>query len=178
MKHAKKRLACLLAGLLTLAVFAGCSALPNFATVQRSPEEARALMQQIDPDLQYDETLEATAARLAEWLAEDPAKLSTAESQLVRKVPLSADSGNMVPGISVGEFITCSSDWMLIFPSDVKVGLTLNNEGNPYYDPGRLYVPAADTAAQLLRSEAEGCSRMGAVFLQYDGGLYAVALFR
>ena len=32
-------------------------------------------------------------------------------------------------------------------------------------------------AVEALRSEAKGCSRMGAVFIEYSGGTYVVALF-
>ena len=55
--------------------------------------------------------------------------------------------------------------------------MTMNNDGNPYYDPGCVYAPAAEGAALTLRDMAAGCSRMGAVFIQYNGETYVVALF-
>lgn len=50
MKHARKWLACLLAGVLALAVLAGCSALMG-GTVQKDTEQAKALMKEVDPSL-------------------------------------------------------------------------------------------------------------------------------
>ena len=47
MKHARKWLACLLAGALALAVLTGCSALMG-GTVQKDTEQAKALMKEVD----------------------------------------------------------------------------------------------------------------------------------
>lgn len=52
MKHARKWLACLLAGALALAVLTGCSALMG-GTVQKDTEQAKALMKEVDPGLTY-----------------------------------------------------------------------------------------------------------------------------
>ena len=52
MKHARKWLACLLAGALALAVLTGCSALMG-GTVQKDTEQAKALMKEVDPSLTY-----------------------------------------------------------------------------------------------------------------------------
>lgn len=171
MKHAKRFLAALLAGVLALAAFTGCSGLLNFATVQVNTEEAQALMKQVSPALQY------AAERIAQWMTEEVTNLTTADGQLVRKVQLDPGTGNMNPGISVNEFISDSTNGSLYLSSNVKIALTMDNSGNPYYDPGRLYAPAAQDAVEALRSEAEGCSRMGAVFIEYSGGTYVVALF-
>ena len=70
MKHARKWLACLLAGVLALAVLAGCSALMG-GTVQKDTEQAKALMKEVDPSLTYNTDLEDAASRLADWLVED-----------------------------------------------------------------------------------------------------------
>ena len=48
MKHARKWLACLLAGALALAVLTGCSALMG-GTVQKDTEQAKALMKEVAP---------------------------------------------------------------------------------------------------------------------------------
>ena len=56
MKHARKWLACLLAGALALAVLAGCSALMG-GTVQKDTEQAKALMKEVDPSLTYNTDL-------------------------------------------------------------------------------------------------------------------------
>lgn len=177
MKHAKRFLAALLAGVLALAAFTGCSGLLNFATVQVNTEEAQALMKRVSPALQYDTQLEYAAERIAQWMTEEVTNLTTADGQLVRKVQLDPGTGNMNPGISVNEFISDSTNGSLYLLSNVKIALTMDNSGNPYYDPGRLYAPAAQDAVEALRSEAKGCSRMGAVFIEYSGGTYVVALF-
>ena len=76
MKHARKWLACLLAGVLALAVLAGCSALMG-GTVQKDTEQAKALMKEVDPSLTYNTDLEDAASRLADWLVEDSTQLTT-----------------------------------------------------------------------------------------------------
>ena len=75
MKHARKWLACLLAGVLALAVLAGCSALMG-GTVQKDTEQAKALMKEVDPSLTYNTDLEDAASRLADWLVEDSTQLN------------------------------------------------------------------------------------------------------
>ena len=62
MKHARKWLACLLAGALALAVLTGCSALMG-GTVQKDTEQAKALMKEVDPSLTYNTDLEDAASR-------------------------------------------------------------------------------------------------------------------
>lgn len=74
MKHARKWLACLLAGALALAVLAGCSALMD-GTVQKDTEQAKALMKEVDSSLTYNTDLEDAASRLADWLVEDSTQL-------------------------------------------------------------------------------------------------------
>lgn len=56
MKHARKWLACLLAGALALAVLTGCSALMG-GTVQKDTEQAKALMKEVGPSLTYNTDL-------------------------------------------------------------------------------------------------------------------------
>ena len=95
MKHARKWLACLLAGALALAVLAGCSALMG-GTVQKDTEQAKALMKEVDPSLTYNTDLEDAASRLADWLVEDSTQLTTQSGLLTRKVPMTTGSGAML----------------------------------------------------------------------------------
>ena len=176
MKHAKTILAALTAAALALAVLAGCSGVLA-GTVKQDTAQATELMKKIDTGLAYSTELENTASRLADWLVEEPSQLSTRSGQLARKVTLTADSGNMTD-TSVNDFIDHSSmqsDIWVNIPSNVTVGLVLDNQSSAF--TGYLYAPAADGAAQSLGSYAAGCSRMGAVFIQYGGVTYAVALF-
>lgn len=176
MKLWKKGLACLLTAALTLAMLTGCNGLGMIGTVQKDTDAAKELMQQIDPAMQYDDQLEYAAQRLADWMVEEPLKLGTSDGQLVRWVQLNADSGNMT-ATTINEFIDLSTSGRLCLPLTVKIGMTMNNDGNPYYDPGCVYAPAAEGAALTLHDMAAGCSRMGAVFIQYNGETYVVALF-
>ena len=91
MKHARKWLACLLAGALALAVLAGCSALMG-GTVQKDTEQAKALMKEVDPSLTYNTDLEDATSRLADWLVEDSTQLTTQSGLLTRKVPMTTGS--------------------------------------------------------------------------------------
>ena len=40
-----------------------------------------------------------------------------------------------------------------------------------------LYAPPLSEAGSALRSYAAGCTRMGAVFIEYGGETYVVAMF-
>ena len=57
----------------------------------------------------------------------------------------------------------------------MTIGLVLDNQSRAF--TGYLYAPAAGQAARSLSRYAAGCSRMGAVFIQYGGETYVVALF-
>ena len=176
MKHARKWLACLLAGALALAVLAGCSALMG-GTVQKDTKQAKALMEEVGPSLTYSTNLEDAASRLADWLVEEPGQLGTQSGLLARKVELTADSGNMTD-TNLNDFIdhsSISSNIWVNIPSNVTIGLVLDNQSRAF--TGYLYAPAAGQAARSLSRCAAGCSRMGAVFIQYGGETYVVALF-
>ena len=176
MKYAKTALAALAAAALALAVLAGCSGVLA-GTVKQDTAQATELMKQISTGLAYSTELEDTASRLADWLVEDSNQLGTQSGLFVRKVTLTADSGNMTD-TSVRDFIDHSSMqssiWVSI-PADVTVGLALDNQSRAF--TGYLYAPAADNAARNLAGYAAGCSRMGAVFIEYSGETYVVALF-
>ena len=109
MKHARKWLACLLAGALALAVLAGCSALMD-GTVQKDTEQAKALMKEVDPSLTYNTDLEDAASRLADWLVEDSTQLTTQSGLLTRKVPMTTGSGAMLDK-NVYDFIDHSTSF-------------------------------------------------------------------
>lgn len=176
MKHTRMILTALMAAALALAVLAGCSSVLA-GTVHEDTEQAAALMKEIDSGLAYSTELEAAASRLAEWLVEEPGQLGTQSGQLARKVELTADSGNMTD-TNLNDFIdhsSISSNIWVNIPSSVTIGLVLDNQSRAF--TGYLYAPAAGQAARSLSRCAAGCSRMGAVFIQYGGETYVVALF-
>ena len=175
MKHTQRILACLLAGVLALSALAGCSGMMMIATVQTDRSRAQTLMGEIGSGLQYDTALERDALQLADWLVQEPGQLGTSDGRLVRKVQLDPNSGNMSPS-SINDFILTSSDYAVIIRESRTIAMEMYCDGNPYYDPGRLYAPAADDAA-ALSGYAAGCSRMGAVFIEYGGVSYVVAVF-
>ena len=176
MKHGKTLLAALTAATLALAVLAGCSSVLG-GTVLEDTDQASALMKQINTGLAYSTDLEDAARRLADWLVEEPGQLGTQSGMFARKVALTADSGNMTD-TNVNDFIDHSSMqsniWVSI-PANVTIGLVLDNQSRAF--TGYLYAPTADSAARSLASYAAGCSQMGAVFIQYAGETYVVALF-
>ena len=162
MKHARKWLACLLAGALALAVLAGCSALMG-GTVQKDTEQAKALMKEVGPSLTYNTDLEDAASRLADWLVEDSTQLTTQSGLLTRKVPMTTGSGAIDHSTS-----------FLFLPRGVVIGLAMNNE---WGFTGYLYAPPLSEAGSALRSYAAGRTQMGAVFIEYGGETYVVAMF-
>lgn len=176
MKHTRMILTALMAAALALAVLAGCSSVLA-GTVHEDTEQAAALMKEIDTGLAYSTELEAAASHLAEWLVEEPGQLGTQSGLLARKVELTADSGNMTD-TNLNEFIdhsSISSNIWVNIPISVTIGLVLDNQSRAF--TGYLYAPAAGQAARSLSRCAAGCSRMGAVFIQYGGETYVVALF-
>ena len=172
MKRETRFLSCLLAGVLALAVLAGCSG-TIVGTVRTDSKQAAQLMEQIDTGLTYSAELESAAERLADWMVEDAAKLGTRSGLLARSVELTADSGNMIAA-NVNDFIDASSDWLFL-PQGVTIGLAMDNTSQAF--TGYLYAPPQSGAGRSLRSYASGCSRMGAVFIEYGGETYVVALF-
>lgn len=174
MKLWKKGLACLLAAAFTLAVLTGCSGLLNLATVQTDAAAAAELMAQIDGSLQYSSRLEDQAERLADWLTEQPMQMGTSAGQFVRRVQLDANSGNMTAA-TVNEFLDDSGAWLFL-DADTVIGLTMDNQSSAF--TGYLYAPSLNDAAALLNTDAAGCTQMGAVFIEYSGETYVVALFR
>ena len=170
-REAAGRLACLLAGALALAVLAGCSALMG-GTVQKDTEQAKALMKEVDPSLTYNTDLEDAASRLADWLVEDSTQLTTQSGLLTRKVPMTTGSGAMLD-TNVYDFIDHSTSFLFL-PRGVVIGLAMNNE---WGFTGYLYAPPLSEAGSALRSYAAGCTRMGAVFIEYGGETYVVAMF-
>jgi len=173
MKRAKKWLACLLAGALALAVFTGCDMLMS-GTAQKDTAQAKALMKEIDSGLTYNADLEEAACRVADWLVEDPTQQGTRSGLFMRKVPLTADSGNMTD-TNVNDFIDHSSTWISI-PQTVTIGLVMDNQSLAF--TGYLYAPPLSEAASVLGEYAAGRTEMGAAFVEYSGETYVVALFR
>ena len=170
MKLWKKGLACLLTAALTLAVLTGCSGLGMIGTVQEDTDAAKALMQQVDSALQYDDQLEYAAQRIADWLIGEPMQLGASEGQLVRNVPLSAND-TMVSD-TVNDFIAdAGGPWVA---NTVSMGMTKDNSG---WATGYIYIPNQTDAVQALQQAAAGHAKMGAVYIQYGGETYVVALF-
>lgn len=122
------------------------------------------------PDLNTD--LEDAASRLADWLVEDSTQLTTQSGLLTRKVPMTTGSGAMLD-TNVYDFIDHSTSFLFL-PRGVVIGLAMNNE---WGFTGYLYAPPLSEAGSALRSYAAGCKQMGAVFIEYGGETYVVAMF-
>ena len=95
-----------------------------------------------------------------------------ASGLLTRKVPMTTGSGAMLDK-NVYDFIDHSTSFLFL-PRGVVIGLAMNNE---WGFTGYLYAPPLSEAGSALRSYAAGCTRMGAVFIEYGGETYVVAMF-
>ena len=95
-----------------------------------------------------------------------------ASGLLTRKVPMTTGSGAMMDK-NVYDFIDHSTSFLFL-PRGVVIGLAMNNE---WGFTGSLYAPPLSEAGSALRSYAAGCTRMGAVFIEYGGETYVVAMF-
>ena len=83
---------------------------------------------------------------------------------------------NQIPGPGAKDvyaFIDHSTSFLFL-PRGVVIGLAMNNE---WGFTGYLYAPPLSEAGSALRSYAAGCTRMGAVFIEYGGETYVVAMF-
>ena len=79
---------------------------------------------------------------------------------------------------NLNEFIdhsSISSNIWVNIPISVTIGLVLDNQSRAF--TGYLYAPPLSEAGSALRSYAAGCTRMGAVFIEYGGETYVVAMF-
>ena len=61
-----------------------------------------------------------------------------------------------------------------LYDTQVAIAMTKDNSG---WSTGYIFVPSRSGAADALREYAAGHSEMGAVFIQYGGETYVVALF-
>lgn len=170
MKHAKKLLACLLAGVLALAVLTACDGVGAVATAGTDAEKGQALAQELGKD--YDESLENQAAQIANWVA-DSTSLTTEGVELLRYVPLNTD--NMSYLYTDKNYFLDLSGCTGILPS-VTVGIRLS-ESN-VSSRANLYVPQLDGAQYTLTNDAAGSTKMGAAFIEYNGTTYVVAVFQ
>ena len=99
-------------------------------------------------------------------------QLTTQSGLLTRKVPMTTGSGAMLD-TNVYDFIDHSTSFLFL-PRGVVIGLAMNNE---WGFTGYLYAPPLSEAGSALRSYAAGRTQMGAVFIEYGGETYVVAMF-
>ena len=85
---------------------------------------------------------------------------------------MTTGSGAMLD-TNVYDFIDHSTSFLFL-PRGVVIGLAMNNE---WGFTGYLYAPPLSEAGSALRSYAAGRTRMGAVFIEYGGETYVVAMF-
>lgn len=179
MKHWKKLLSCLLAGVLTLALLTACSGggstggVPSLSTAMTytSAETGKALAEALD--LTYSTSLQSTAKSVADWVASSTA-LRTDGTSLIRRVALDDENTGYWERNDLNNFLYYSRCYA---PVDATMTLGMTGESNGFAVD--LYLPSANGAEAVLQSDfATGKSEMGVAFVNYAGLTYVVAVFQ
>lgn len=171
MKHAKKLLACLLAGVLALAVFTACDGVGAVASAGTDAEKGQALAQELN--IAYTQELENKASEIASWMADSTA-VKQVNLELCRMVVISDESWGYWMNGDLNDFLYYAGCYAA---GDSSLSFGMRAEGDTLDRTAMLCFPQADNAAALA-GYAAGCSEMGAAFIDYNGTTYVVAVFR
>ena len=185
MKNWKKLLACLLVGLMALAVFTACDASvgapmgPKRADAES--ESVKALCKQFS--VTYDEELSEKAYSIANWVAGTSVSCSvnkektelyrvgnandiTKTSLLQHKYATAFDSMGIGKGIGGG-----------MGADDFTPGFYIDTDLDSRKDYISFTLPKDDTVTDTMKAAAAGKTKMGAAYVVKDGVSYAVVLF-
>lgn len=179
MKNCKKLLACVLAGVLALAVFTACSALIG-ASAYTSQEQGEALAKELSTrmgkTLSYSTELQTKAGRIASWVA-NSTSVRPSGDELMRVVPMGVGEENYGYWLSgdLNMFLFQSGCYAA---SESSLTIAFRTEATPLEQSALLYIPQQSGAAEFLEDYASGKTQMGVAFIKYGEVSYVVAVFR
>lgn len=177
MKNWKKGLACLLAGVMMLALLTACGGGTAGAKAgYPSAEECDALAKKIDSGLSYDRDLWNEAYQIAYWMT-DSISVKEKDGEFQRIVTVTNDNWSYMEQENLGRFLFNSGCTGI---TDDAAVIALRLSETVKTQTGNTVAVCApkltDTAA--LRSYAKGKTKMGAAYITVGDTVYLVALFR
>ena len=178
MKKWKKLLACLLAGLMALAVFTACdgSAGVPIGPKHSDANSAKALCEQLG--MTYSEELSDKAYSIANWVSATSVSCSanTNKTELYR-VGSANDSAKI--NISQRRYASAFEDMSMgSFGSDDFVpGFYIDTNVDSRKDYISFTLPNDGRVTDTMTKAAEGKTKLGVAYVVKDGVSYAVVLF-
>lgn len=175
MKNWKKLLACMLAGVLALAVFTACTGTIATAKLQRATQENTAELRQKLGGLAYDENLNDDAYAIANWIAAKQVSLKATDDGLERVETTDAVSLTLLEQGRLADAIEYMGS-SIVLDSDLVIGLQY--ETNMYANQVVFTVPFAVSAPQELQAQAAGKTKVGIAYILYGDNTYVVTVFQ
>lgn len=178
MKKWKKLLACLLAGLMALAVFTACdgSAGVPIGSKHSDASSAKALCEQLG--MTYSEELSDKAYSIANWVSATSVSCSanTNKTELYR-VGSANDSAKI--NISQRRYASAFEDMSMgsFGPDDFVPGFYIDTNVDSRKDYISFTLPNDGRVTDTMTKAAEGKTKLGVAYVVKDGVNYAVVLF-
>lgn len=178
MKKWKKLLACLLAGLMALAVFTACdgSAGVPIGPKHSDANSAKALCEQLG--MTYSEELSDKAYSIANWVSATSVSCSanTNKTELYR-VGSANDSAKI--NISQRRYASAFEDMSMgsFGPDDFVPGFYIDTNVDSRKDYISFTLPNDGRVTDTMTKAAEGKTKLGVAYVVKDGVNYAVVLF-
>ena len=176
MKNWKKYLACLLAGVLVMAMLTACGGLPATAkATYPSPSECEDLAKTISSDLSYDRTLWNEAYQIASWMT-NSISIREKDGEFQRIVAVNNNNWGYVSQDTLNRFLF-ESDCTAASDDSVTIALRLDDTMETVRDNTSVCAPLLTDVA-TLRSYAKGKTKMGAAYIVVGDNTYVVAVFQ
>ena len=178
MKKWKKLLACLLAGLMALAVFTACdgSAGVPIGPKHSDASSAKALCEQLG--MTYSEELSDKAYSIANWVAGTSVSCSTNanKTELYRE----GNANDSAKTYLKQHYYASAFESMsmgILGANDFTPGFYIDTDLDSRKDYIRFTLPKDGIVTDTMKSAAAGKTKLGVAYVVKDGVRYAVVLF-
>ena len=178
MKQWKKLLACLLAGLMALAVFTACdgSAGVPIGPKHSDASSAKALCEQLG--MTYSEELSDKAYSIANWVSATSVSCSTNanKTELYRE----GNANDSAKTYLKQHYYASAFESMsmgILGANDFTPGFYIDTDLDSRKDYLRFTLPKDGIVTDTMKSAAAGKTKLGVAYVVKDGVRYAVVLF-
>ena len=178
MKKWKKLLACLLAGLMALAVFTACdgSAGVPIGPKHSDANSAKALCEQLG--MTYSEELSDKAYSIANWVSGTSVSCSTNanKTELYRE----GNANDSAKTYLKQHYYASAFESMsmgILGANDFTPGFYIDTDLDSRKDYIRFVLPKDGSVTDTMKSAAVGKTKLGVAYVVKDGVSYAVVLF-
>ena len=179
MKKWKKLLACLLAGLMALAVFTACdgSAGVPIGPKHSDANSAKALCEKLN-NLTYSEELSDKAYSIANWVSATSVSCSTNanKTELYRE----GNANDSAKTYLKQHYYASAFESMsmgILGANDFTPGFYIDTDLDSRKDYIRFTLPKDGIVTDTMKSAAAGKTKLGVAYVVKDGVSYAVVLF-